>query len=329
MSNAIVVVAEIRNGAAKRPTLEGVAAARQLAAKTGGPVVVLAAGAQLDAAAAALQQSGADRVVVVESPQLAAFSGDAFARALLPQLQQLGAAAVLMPHTAMGKDLLPRLAALLDTGLITDVVAVQCDGGTFAAQKPIYAGKASMTVTATRSPFMATLRPNNFEPGSGGGSAELQKVTAPDLGELLSVVKEVVAAASDRVPLQEARVVVSGGRGLKEPAHFKLVEDLAAAFGPGVAAVGATRAVVDAGWRPHREQVGQTGKVVAPTLYIACGVSGAIQHIAGMRTARVIVAINKDADAPIFKIADYGIVGDVFEVLPALTEAVKAAVASK
>jgi electron transfer flavoprotein alpha subunit len=178
-----------------------------------------------------------------------------------------------------------------------------------------------MSVRAAKSPFCATLRPNNFAPASGGGSAELQKVSPP-AGDLLSVVKEVIAATGGRTPLQEAKVVVSGGRGLKEPQHFKLIEDLVAAFGPGVAAIGASRAVVDAGWRPHREQVGQTGKVVSPPLYIAIGISGAIQHLAGMRTARTIVAINKDPDAPIFKVADFGIVGDAFEVVPALTKAI-------
>jgi electron transfer flavoprotein alpha subunit len=325
--STIVVVAEVRAGKLKRPSLEAVTAGLQLAAATGGKVMALALGSGLEAAGQELQNSGAHEVVLADAPELARFSGDGFARVVAEQCKQASATAVLMAHTAMGKDLLPRVAALLDAGLVTDAIALECKGGTFTAQKPVFAGKAMLHVQATRKPFLATLRPNNFQPSTGSGGSVRKVAAAP--GDLMSVVKEVVGAASDRVPLQEAKVVVSGGRGLKGPEHFHLVEELAAAFGPGVAAVGSTRAVVDAGWRPHREQVGQTGKVVAPTLYIAVGISGAIQHLAGMRTARTIVAINKDPDAPIFKIADYGIVGDAFEIVPALTKAIQDAVAHR
>jgi electron transfer flavoprotein alpha subunit len=327
MSN-IVVLAEVRGGALKRPSLEAVTAALQLANASGAKVVAIACGANLDAAAAELGKSGAHKVVAIDGATFASYSGDAYAKAIAEQCKALGAAAVLMAHTAMGKDLLPRVAALLDGAVITDVIAVAFEGGAFVAKKPVFAGKATMTAKAAKAPFCASLRPNNFAPASGGSGAEVQKVAAP-AGDLLAVVKEVVAAAGGKTPLQEAKVVISGGRGLKEPQHFKLLEDLAAAFGPGVAAVGASRAVVDAGWRPHSEQVGQTGKVVSPPLYFAIGISGAIQHLAGMRTARTIVAINKDADAPIFKVADYGIVGDAFEVLPALTKAIAEIVAHK
>jgi electron transfer flavoprotein alpha subunit len=320
MSN-IVVIAEVRGGALKRPSLEAVTAALQLAAASGAKVAAIACGAGLDAACAELARSGVHRVIAVDGPAFAAYSGDAFARAVFEQCRGLSAAAVLMAHTAMGKDLLPRVAALFDAGIVTDAVAVSFAGGTFGAQKPVFAGKATLTVRATKAPFCATLRPNNFAAAAGGGVAEVARV-APPGGDLLSVVKDVVKAAADRTPLQEAKVVVAGGRGLREAAHFRLIEDLAAAFGPGVAAVGASRAVVDAGWRPHAEQVGQTGKVVSPPLYIAVGISGAIQHLAGMRTARTIVAINKDPEAPIFKVADYGIVGDAFEIVPALTKAI-------
>jgi electron transfer flavoprotein alpha subunit len=320
MSN-IVVVAEVRAGQLKRPSLEAVTAALQLAAATGGKVTAVACGSGLDAACTELGKSGAHQIVAIDGPAFASYSGDAWARAVTEQAKAAGATAVLMAHTAMGKDLLPRVAALLDAGIVTDVVAVSHAGGAFGAQKPVFAGKAIMTVRATRPVFCATLRPNNFAAASGGSGAPVTKV-APPAGDLLAVVREIVAAGGGKTPLQEAKVIISGGRGLKEPVHFKLIEDLAAAFGPGVASVGASRAVVDAGWRPHSEQVGQTGKVVSPPLYIAIGISGAIQHIAGMRTARTIVAINKDPDAPIFKIADYGIVGDAFEVVPALTKAI-------
>jgi electron transfer flavoprotein alpha subunit len=325
MSN-ILVVAEVRSGSLKRSSLEAVSAAQQLAAKTSGKVIAMAVGHGIDAAGQELADNGAAQVVLADSAELANFSGDAWARIVADQAKELGASAVLMAHSAMGKDLMPRVAALLDTGLVTDVTAVDHEGG-FCAQKPVFAGKALLKVNATRQPFMATLRPNNFPAASGNGGGEIQKI-APAAGDLMSVVKEVIAAATDRVPLQEARIVVSGGRGLKEAEHFKLVEDLAAAFGPGAAAVGASRAVVDAGWRPHSEQVGQTGKVVSPTLYIAIGISGAIQHLAGMRTSATIVAINKDKDAPIFKVADYGIVGDAFEIVPALTDAISQTVAA-
>ena len=327
MSN-IVVIAEVRGGQLKRPSLEAATAALQLASATGGKVTAIACGANLDAACAELQKSGVHQITAIEGAALANYSGDAYAKAIADQAKAAGATGVLMAHTAMGKDLLPRVAALLEGSITTDAVAVSFANGSFTAQKPVFSGKATMTVRALKAPFCVTLRPNNFAAASGGGSAATTKVAAPG-GDLLAVVKEIIAAGGGKTPLQEAKVVVAGGRGLKEAQHFKLIEDLAAAFGPGVAAVGASRAVVDAGWRSHSEQVGQTGKVVSPPLYFAIGISGAIQHLAGMRTARTIVAINKDADAPIFKVADFGIVGDAFEIVPALTQAIAAIVASK
>jgi len=327
MSNNIVVIAEVRAGQLKKASLEAVSAGRDLANSTGGAVIAVALGENLDAATAELAKSEADKIIAVNSPALAHYSGDGFSKAIQEQLSGLEPAAILMPHSAMGKDLMPRLSAALQTGLISDATALHHEDGVFAATKPVFAGKAYLKTAVEKSPFMATLRPNNFETRAGSGAEISVAQSALTADELKAVVTDLVASAGGHVPLQEAKVVVAGGRGLKDPEHFHLVEDLAAAFGEGKAAVGASRAVVDAGWREHREQVGQTGKVVAPTLYIACGISGAIQHLAGMRTSRFIVAINKDAEAPIFKVADYGIVGDVFEVLPALTEAVSKAVA--
>jgi len=327
MSN-IVVIAEVRGTTLKRPSLEAVTAALQLAAASGGKVTVIACGAGLDGPCSELAKSGAHKVVAIDGPAFANYSGDAWAKAIAAAAKDAGGSAVLMAHTAMGKDLLPRVSALLEASLVTDVTGLAFANGAFTATKPAFAGKVLMTLRGLRLPFCATLRPNNFAAAAGPGTAEISK-QSPPAGDLLAVVKELLASGTGRTPLQEAKVVVSGGRGLKEPAHFKMIEDLAAAFGPGVAAVGASRAVVDAGWRPHREQVGQTGKVVSPPLYIAIGISGAIQHIAGMRTARTIVAINKDPEAPIFKIADYGIVGDAFEIVPALTAAIAEVVAHK
>ena len=326
MSNNIIVIAEVRSGQLKKTSLEAVSAAADLKGQAGGEVAVIAIGDQLAGATEALQKSEADKVVAVESAALSNYSGDGFCRVVVEQLESLAPAAILMAHTAMGKDLMPRVAAAVKTGLVTDATALHFEDGKFGATKPVFAGKAYLKSMAESAPFMATLRPNNFETREGNCDATSAAQTTLSADDLKSVVAEVIESAGGRVPLQEAGVVVSGGRGLKGPEHFHLVEELAAAFGDG-AAVGASRAVVDAGWREHREQVGQTGKVVAPTLYIACGISGAIQHLAGMRTSRYIVAINKDPEAPIFKVADYGIVGDVFEVLPQLTEAVKKAVA--
>lgn len=324
----IVVVAEVRGGQLKRPSLEVVTPALQLATAAGGKVIAIVCGAGLDAACAELAKSGVHQVVAIEGGAFANYSGDAQSKAIAEQVKAAGAKVVLMAHTAMGKDLLPRVAALLEAAIVTDVVGLSFAGGAFQAQRPVFSGKATMTVKAKSPVACFTVRPNSFPAAAGGGAAAVGKVAAP-AGDLLAVVKEVIAAGGGKTPLAEAKVVVAGGRGLKEAQHFKLIEDLAAAFGPGVAAVGATRAVVDAGWRSHSEQVGQTGKVVSPPLYFAIGISGAIQHIAGMRTARTIVAINKDPDAPIFKIADYGIVGDAFEVLPALTKAIAEVCAHK
>ncbi|MFO1054353.1 MAG: electron transfer flavoprotein subunit alpha/FixB family protein [Planctomycetota bacterium] len=326
MSN-IAVIADARSGKIKKPTLEAVGAAVTLAGQCGGKVTAIVVGADLGPAIADLQKSGANTVLALQSPSLAAYSGDGFAKAVVAQLGAIAPAVVLMPHTAMGRDLAPRIAAMLDAGMVSDATALHFEGGRFGATKPVYAGKAYRKYLSTRTPFVASLRPNAF--AQGQGSAAETRTVDPGISaaDLKAIVKEVVQGASDRVPLQEAKVIVAGGRGMKGPEHFNLIEDLVAAFGPGVATVGASRAVVDAGWRPHREQVGQTGKVVSPQLYFAIGISGAIQHLAGMRTSRCIVAINKDANAPIFKVADFGIVGDAFEVLPALTAAVKAAVA--
>jgi len=317
MANVLVVL-EQRDGALKRVSLEALAAGRLVADHLGGEVHAVGlgpAGFSADAAGA----HGADKVFLAADDAVALYQSGPYA-ATVAQRAQAGYAAVLLAATALGKDLAPRLAARLGVPLAADVTGLEVDGGAIVVTRPVYAGKASYRLRITASQAVISLRPNNFTPvdASRAGAVEAIAVATAD-GARTASVKEPEHAALD---VAEAGIVVAGGRGLKEPQHFQLLDDLAAAFGA-QAAVGASRAVVDAGWRPHAEQVGQTGKVVSPNLYIAVGVSGAIQHLAGMRTSKVIVAINKDKDAPIFKVADYGIVGDLFEVVPRLTEEVR------
>jgi electron transfer flavoprotein alpha subunit len=311
----IVVFVEQENGAAKRASLESIAAA----VGAGGSVIAVVTGPGSDTAAATLGNYGTERVVQITGAD--AWSPDGTAADVAAVAQDAGATVCLAAATSAGKDVMPRVAALLDSVPLTDCTDFRMDGDKAVVVRPVLAGKVIANVESASPVFCATLRPNSFKVAETGGSAEVSQAAAS--ADRKVTVVEVAAKAGGALDVKEAPVVVSGGRGLKEPEHFKLVEDLAAAFGD--AAVGASRAVVDAGWRPHAEQVGQTGKVVSPKLYVAVGISGAIQHLAGMRTAKTIVAINKDAAAPIFKVADYGIVGDAFEVVPALTAAVKAA----
>jgi electron transfer flavoprotein alpha subunit len=317
----ILTFAEQRDGKLRRPSLEAVSEARRLSASLGGPVTAVLVGSGVEGLAAELAAHGADAVHVFDQPELALYATEPFSRALADAVKEAQPAAVLVPFTAMGRDLAPRVAARLDASLVSDCVALAVKDGKLEARRPMYAGKAYATVRWTGGLQMASLRPNVFALGAReeGRQAQVKKGTADAAAR--ARVTRVEATAAGKVELTEAQVIVSGGRGLKGPENFHLVESLAAAFG---AAVGASRAVVDAGWVDHQYQVGQTGKTVSPTLYIACGISGAIQHLAGMSSSKVIVAINKDADAPIFKVANYGLVGDVFEILPRLTEAARA-----
>ncbi len=242
------------------------------------------------------------------------------ATAIAERAKAGGYRAVVFAATATGKDLAPRVAAKLGVGVAADLTDVTADGSGFLVTRPVYAGKALLKVKVTSQPAVLSLRPNVFTPDERAASVTPETLPVTSSGRVR--VREIKAAPAGTLDVAEAQVIISGGRGLKEPANFKVLEELAHAFG-GQAAVGASRAVVDAGWRAHADQVGQTGKTVSPSLYIAVGISGAIQHLAGMRTAKVIVAINKDKDAPIFKVADYGVVGDLFEIVPKLTEEVK------
>ena len=311
--STILVFVEHSQGTPRRASLEALGAARA----AGGNPVAVATGSGAELAAARLGAAGASKVHVLAGSA----SPGGLAQDVARIAREEGARAVLAAASSAGKDLVPRVAALLDAVPFTECVDFRAAGEGFEVVRPWLAGKCLATARPSAGVLCATLRPNVFAAlENAGGAAPIATSPATDDGKTRVV--SVAPKAVGKLDVKEAPVVVSGGRGLKEAAHFRLLEDLAAAFG-GKAAVGASRAVVDAGWRPHAEQVGQTGKTVAPQLYIAVGISGAIQHLAGMRMSKVIVAINKDADAPIFKIADYGIVGDAFEVLPALTAAVQ------
>jgi electron transfer flavoprotein alpha subunit len=317
----VLAVLEARDGSLRKVSYEVVTAARRVADATGGEVHALGCGTGPLAGADRLGGCGADRVITATHASFARYAPEGFARVIAERAQAGRYGAILFAATAAGKDLAPRVAARLGVGLAADVTDLTVEGGAVIATRPVYAGKALLRVKVTGQPVVVSVRPNVFTPAEQprAGTAEMVAVEVP-AGRV--VVKEIKAAPAGALDVAEASIVISGGRGLKEPANFNVLEDLARAFG-GRAAVGASRAVVDAGWRAHGDQVGQTGKTVSPSLYIAVGISGAIQHLAGMRTSKVIVAINKDKDAPIFKVADYGIVGDLFDIVPKLAEEVR------
>jgi electron transfer flavoprotein alpha subunit len=316
----------VRDGTLRRSALETLSEARRLATAGGGSVATVVVGSGVAALSSELGTYGAETVHVFDAPELAAYASEPYARALAKVVESAKPWAVLIPFTAMGKDLAPRVAARLGAGLVSDCVGLAVKDGRLEARRPMFAGKTYATVRWEGEPQMATLRPNVFPLSAPDASRSASTVKEEVDATARARVTEVKAAAEGKLELTEAQVIVSGGRGLQGPENFHLVASLGEAFR---AAVGASRAVVDAGWVDHQMQVGQTGKTVSPQLYIACGISGAIQHLAGMSSSKVIVAINKDADAPIFKVANYGILGDLFQVLPKLTEAAKAYFAGK
>jgi electron transfer flavoprotein alpha subunit len=318
--------AESRGGALRRVAFEAVSAARALAdASGGGEVHALLAGAPgVASLAPELGKYGADVVIVVEHPGLANANVEALAATASARIKAGGYRAAIFSASAQGRDLAPRVAAQLRVSMVSDVTTLELSGDALVVKHPAYAGKVIATLELTGSPAIVTLRPGARAAVEAPREARVESAQpASDPAASKVVVKEMIVGGGAKLDIGDAPVIVSGGRGLKSAENFKLVEDLAAAFGN--AAVGATRAVTDDGWRPHSDQIGQTGRQVSPDLYVACGISGAIQHIAGMRNSRTIVAINKDKEAPIFKVADFGIVGDVIEILPVLTAAVKEA----
>jgi len=322
MPKGILVFIETRDGAPLRPSLEALGAGRSVASGLGEPLGAVLLGPGSGDAATEVARFGPDRILTSEDPHLERFSSAAFAKAIAKAATDGDARGVFLASNVHGRDLAARVSARLEAGQLSDCIELAVEEGAVIAVRPVYAGKARVRVRPTSDRFVVTPRVNMFAPPEANGSCDSIDTFDPDVEE--SDVKAPVLSfeerRSDRPELTEAEIIVSGGRGMKGPENFHLIEGLAEAFG---AAVGASRAVVDAGWRPHSEQVGQTGKTVSPNLYVACGISGAIQHLAGMSSSKYIVAINKDAEAPIFKVADYGVVGDVFEVIPALTEEVK------
>ena len=325
-----LAVLELRGGALRKVSYEVVTAARQAAdASGGGEVHALAIGGPGTAGAVeAVGRFGADLVVAVEHEALALYSPEVFAATAAARLKAGGYRAGFFGASAEGRDLAPRVAAALGVSLASDVTGFELSGDGVLARHPVYIGKAIATLRLTGSPALLSLRPGAVTPRESPRTARTERASpAMDPAAARVVVSELVESGGARLDLGDAPVVVSGGRGLRAAENFKLVEELAAAFGN--AAVGATRAVTDDGWRPPTDQIGQTGRVVSPELYVAVGISGAIQHLAGMRTAKVIVAINKDKDAPIFKLADYGVVGDLFDIVPRLTEEIRKARAER
>ncbi|MBK8248519.1 MAG: electron transfer flavoprotein subunit alpha/FixB family protein [Gemmatimonadetes bacterium] len=320
----VLVYAETRGGQPRKVTFEAITAARQLADQLGGAVHVVVAGpAGVEALAASFGEHGADVVVACGHESLVHYQPDVATALVASRARSATYRAIVFSASAQGKDLAPRVAARLRTTLASDVTSFSLRGDAMVVTHPGYTGKVIQTLKLVASPALLAVRPGAVAAAKQPKAGTVEAVALPELPSARVTTTETVLGDTKKLDLGEAPVIVSGGRGLKAAEHFALVEELAAAFGN--AAVGATRAVTDEGWRPHADQIGQTGRLVSPDLYVAVGISGAIQHLAGMRTSRCIVAINKDKEAPIFKVADYGIVGDVFEVVPALTAAIKSA----
>ena len=321
---SILAVAESRNGELRKVAFEAVTAARQAVdASAGGEVhVMLFGGSGIAPRAEALGRYGADLVIVVEDPALQQYNPEMLAATVTERLRSGSYRAGFFSASAQGRDLAPRVAARLKVSLASDVTGFELQGDSVVASHPGYTGKVIVTLRLKGTPALLSLRPGAITAAEQPRTARVEKIaSAMDPADARVKVTALAQSGAAKLDLGEASIIVSGGRGLRAAENFTLVEDLAAAFGN--AAVGATRAVTDDGWRPATDQIGQTGRLVTPDLYIAVGISGAVQHLAGMRTAKTIVAINKDKDAPIFKIADYGIVGDLFEVVPRLTEEIR------
>ncbi len=314
-----LIYAEVQKGEIKKGAFEIASKAKEF----GGEVSACIIGKGVEALAPQLAKFGADKIYVVDGPEFENYVPEAFVQAFVQVAGKVQPAVILTSASAQGKDFTPALAARLNVGAVSDCVELKKEGDKIIARRPMYAGKVYALVEALGSPQIISVRPNALGMKEIAGAGAVEKVAAGiDASKIKVKVKSVEVASTTEPDQTEAEIIVSGGRGMKGPENFKLLEDLAKLFGP-TATTGASRAAVDAGWRDHSFQVGQTGKTVSPNLYIACGISGAIQHLAGMGTSKVIVAINKDPEAPIFTKADYGIVDDLFNVVPALIDEVK------
>ncbi|MEW6027199.1 MAG: electron transfer flavoprotein subunit alpha/FixB family protein [Planctomycetota bacterium] len=318
----ILVFVEQANGQIKRTSLEAVSEARRQADIIKTEVIALIIAEKAETFVKDAGSYGANKFLAVEGADFKEYLTAAYTRAVLAAVSKVNPIAVLFSATPNGKDLAASVGAELKISVIQDCITLGYDNGAFIARRPIYAGKSIITVKALKSPALVTLRPKIFQLGVANNQAPSVEKLAVSLtaDDKRVKLKEVVQSRQKKIELTEADIIVSGGRGMKAPENFKVIEELAGVLN---AAVGASRAAVDSGWRPHTDQVGQTGKTVCPTLYVACGISGAIQHLAGMSSSKCIVAINKDPDAPIFKVANYGVVGDLFEVVPALCNELK------
>ena len=317
----VLVFAEQRENKLKSYALEAVSTGHRLASGSGGKVSACLVGQGVADLASELAKYGADQIFVADDSSLSNFSSSAYATVVAEIIKSQSPDIVLFSASAMGRELAPIVAIKVGTSVVADIIKAEWKGDHLEIRRPVYAGKAYLDIALQSKPAMVTLRPNVFpaEEVSGAGAVENVAVNLTD-NDLKVKVTNTEMKASTRPELTEASVIVSGGRGMGGPENYPVIEALADTLG---AAVGASRAAVDAGWRPHSDQVGQTGKTVSPNLYIACGISGAIQHLAGMSSSKYIVAVNKDPEAPIFKVADYGIVGDLFEVVPEMDKAAK------
>lgn len=318
MTNKIFAILEQREGLLKKVSFEAVSVAVKLAKELSGEVEAVVAGSEIKNLND-ISKYGISKVTHLKNSDFLNYSSSGYTEAISNYAKESNAVCLIIGNTSFGNDIAPRLAVKLNSGCIVDCVNLSVESGEIIATRPVYAGKAFVKVKLNSDVKVFTIRPNVFKVEtsvSENAAIETKEISSPNLKSRVVSFKK----SEGKLDVAEADIIVSGGRGMKGPENFNLIEALADALG---AAVGASRAVVDAGWRPHREQVGQTGKTVSPSLYVACGISGAIQHLAGMSSSKYIVAINKDKDAPIFSVADYGIAGDIFEILPVLTEEIK------